>query len=631
MSRDASVYAVQCSTPLFGDSLKEHMEIATMIYQFARGSFIEAGHKLAALYEEYDELLPLSGLEAEVKKQQKSQQIQAVELLAFNKFRNLCVPNSLFFESKDQAARQVRYRNSLQEKFLNEVVRNSGMPVEKIAKFEHLHQQSQKITDIYTRLIQRLEHQAWISLDLHTDHAVLLADGLSVPCKNKLLEAFKPLCEQLDTTDPLNYALKAFLRIVFAEDTTWLQEDKKILEAYQDLKQTYPALSRHLTEILLERLKLTSTVAELNVLGAYAGSYQQQLLTYQSEGSLSLLREALSLCVQGLFHNPHSNGLECITLWQAHANMAKVLQNLPGESLFHFRKQLLKLQKKACSLVVRYLGDGSDSCFYLMRHYVPSDQVNQLYRSVLFLNTFGDADAQQYLKDLLARLVARQHKAMMTLTTDAVTQNFVHIVHDLVKLGYPSPLVARQQTLMDLWLKASTGNVSAHNALIVRQRILEHALEAYQQHFCKMMQKQLQKDYVFCDVEIFETLLQAMQADNVEIMNYDQTWIALKRVIPANAGAAVCDPKQLQGLCLGVSMALHLRTACQVWRNRIMRDPVQTLYFAPEEMVNVALRYAQQLCKEWGRGHSRLIRYSTTLINELSDYVIQWPQHIRGK
>lgn len=601
-----------------------------MIYQFAQGSFIEAGHKLAALYEEYDELLPLSGLEAEIKKQEKSKQIQAVELLAFNKFRHLCVPNTLSFEVNDHAVR-IHYRRSLQERFLNEVVRNSGMPLEKIAQFEHLHQQSQKITDIYTRLIQRLSHQAWVGLDLHADHAVLLAEGLSISCKNKLLDICKPLCEALDKTDPLNYALKAFLRIVFSEDTTFLQEDKKILEAYQDLKQSYPTLSRHLTEVLLERLTVASHAAELNVLGAYAGSYQQQLLTYQSEGALSLLREALFLCVQKLYHHASSNGLDSIALWQAHANMATILQNLPGESVFHFRKNLLKLQKKACALVTRYLGDGSDSCFYLIHRYLPLEQVNQLYRSVVFLNTFGDVDAQRYLKEVLDRLVARQHKAMMTLSTDTLTQNFVHIVHDLVTLGYPVELVAREQALMDLWLKASTGNLSSHNALIVRQRMLEHALESYQQHFLKSMQKQLQKHYEFCDQSTFETLLHAIQADNVEIMSYDQVWVTLKRVIPVHAGASACDPKELQGLCLGVAMTLQMHSACQAWRNRIMRDPVQTLYFMPEEIAHMAVRYAQQLCKAWGKGHGRLIRYSTTLINELSDYVIQWPKHVRGR
>lgn len=602
-----------------------------MIYQFAQGSFIEAGHKLAALYEEYDELLPLSGSEVERKKQEKSQQIQAVELQAFNKFRNLCVPNSHFFETKDQEVRQARHRYSLQERFLNEVVRHSGMPVDKIAQFEHLHQQSQKITELYSRLIQQLEKQDWVNLDLHAEHAVLLAEGLSVTCKNKLLDYCKALCGQLDKTDPLTYAVQAFLRIVFEENAAFLKEDKKILEAYQNLKQTFPALSRHLTDMLVERLNVEHTTVDLAIFGPYAGSYQQQLLTYQSEGTLSLLREALLQRIKRLYQDTQTSGLDGIKTWQSHASMAQVLQNLPGESVFRFRKQLLKLQKKACSLVMKYLGDGSESCFYLVHHYTPQAHVHQLYRSVLFLNTFGEGEARQYLKDVLDRLVARQRKAMMTLANDGLMLNFVHIVHDLIKLGGAPGLVVRNQSLMDVWLKASASAASSQNSLIVRQRILEQSLEGYQQHFLKMMQKQLQKHYAFCDVATFDALLQVMQADMIEAVHYDECWVAMKRVLPDSVGSTFRDPKYLQGLCFGIVMACQVRATCQIWRNRIVRDPVQTLYFAPEEMANVAMRYAQQLCREWRGGHGRLMRYSTALINELSDYVIQWPKHVRGQ
>ncbi len=601
-----------------------------MIYQFAQGSFIEAGHKLATLYQEYDELLPLSGSEVECKKQQKSQQIQAVELQAFNKFRNLCAPGAFLLDNQEHNIRQVRYRYFLQEKFLNEVVRHSGMPIEKIAQFEYLHQKSKKISEIYTRFIQRLENHDWINLDLHTEHAVLLAEGLSVPCKNKLLDYCKPLCEKLDKSDPLNYALKAFLRIVFSEETTFFQEDKKILEAYQNLKQTFPLLSRHLMAVLLDRLNPESNVSDLNVLGTYAGSYQQHLLMYQSEGTLSLLRESLLVCIKKLYYDLQSSGLDAVAIWQSHANMAKVLQNLPGESVFYFRKQLLKLQKKACEQVTRYLGDGNDSCFYLTHRCVSAKQVNQLYHGVLFLNTFGAADAQQHLKEVLDRLVARQRKAMMTLSTDAVTLNFIYIVHDLIKLGYPEQLVLRHQSLMDLWFKASSREASANNSLIVRQRILEQALEDYQKHVLKMMQKQLQKYYVFCDQPVFEALLQAVQSELLEVMNYDQTWVTLKRVIPEHIDSSICDPKRLQGLCFGVAVAAQIRMTCQEWRSRVVRDPVQTLYFAPEEIANASMRYAQQLNKEWKGRHARLMRYTTVLINELSDYVIQWPKHIRG-
>lgn len=425
-------------------------------YSVANGLFDQAAQELAELYSDGDRLRqsiqqhPNSDIARAY--QHARGDIQQAETVIHDLFTEmlLAVPEELSrYSVRDLVARNKLARQQLITALSKHVPQASAL----IGRLQWIESYASAILSSLKTLRDRMNEAQQYTLPLDSDTAQRLARGLHPGLKAQLIENLQQLACQLDDGDVFFYAIQAFIRLMKSPSSSEAQlaSDRRVLNAFQNIRDVYPKMARHLCRSLERYLKEGGSYAELSLYGPYGGSHQRMLIRQLSEGRLAVLRQALILRLQRCLQERTTDIDEGHKLWKAHGQLAMLLCDLGGESAAAFRTKLKKIVRKAESRFMRTVLPLSEGGFPIDA-IDPLLEVSQEFMSyALAARHLGDPRTRVRLSEVMDLLMAKLRKAMMSLVTDAETEKFIDFARQMIDAGGTQRHREEIQALIHIW------------------------------------------------------------------------------------------------------------------------------------------------------------------------------------
>lgn len=504
-----------------------------------------------------------------------------------------------------------------------------------------IHKNAEKIVTAYTTIQEQVRSKKFHLVALTKDNAALLSTGLCAEAKSILSKTLQKIFVELDEGDVLYYSGMAFIRLLYNDYplAEQAEQDKRVLDAYQDIKSVYPAMARNLYDSLYKHLREGASISDLSLFGPYAGSHQRVLLEYLSDGRLQKIRRALVKRLEALMENSVTNLHAAKQEWYAHGKMASMLLALPGDSKHEFRAQLNKLTKKAYRLIGTHLFSLCTLNDIESANFVPLFQIkSSILNSAVSIRVLGTTEQIEKLDNLLNRLLAIQRKIMMGLQSSSAIEQFIALSYDIVMLAGSKEQAKHSDSLVHAWHiyisdmanhLVNEGAIQNHEGVYgadVKRRATVDALDDYLSQLDARIlgyflhQFALEKPFIEKANVIRDVLSQAPDLASAKISEQTVCDLLRKAQKPIRWYWHVPKIKDAEQLLIGLMISAKAHLWVEEYKAHL--SDASGVAVSPYQLAEMLKLAAMELMQQFGIGHGRFTSHLASAIGAANDYFL---------
>ena len=612
-------------------------------YLIANGQYRKAGLKIANLVSGNHQDTQSNRLKSNVLRLSPalmSARKQSIHQ-AMEHFLNLIIDPSADNEVLSDAVSCAELRVK-REKFIDEFLPVAEISPQLSQKVKWAHQNAVNILSCYRRLILCINSGHYQCLDFSLESAHVLSEGLSLGTKAQLSKAIQSIFDTLDEGDVLYYAAMAFIRLVYQDypNSANRAQDERVIVAFQDIRNVYPAMARHLHDALIKHLEQDSSISDLSLYGPYAGSHQKALLEHLSEGRLQALRTALIARFDRMLSAPVTNLQQCRQTWMQHGKMFQMILKLSGTNGHSATVQVSKLerlaQKKLNTFLfpmsaVKNLGDID----LTKAHREKKEVIN----SILFAKNLGAHSLKKQLSVAISHLLSLQRKAMMGLRAEPSVEQFITLSYDFIMVGGTPEQAQHSDNLVQAWhIYASdlaclvakgerTSTLHCQHAQDVKRQALCDALDDYigqlDARILGYFSHQFALENAFIGkITILRQLLtdggsiESAQIDEqvlCELLRNHQKTVRWHWHVPS-----IHDAEQL---LIGLHISVKAHQWVEHYKAQLLQSQVE-LEDNPMHLCDILKTLAIDMMQKFGMGHGRFTTQLASAIGAANDYFV---------
>ncbi|MAZ43928.1 MAG: hypothetical protein CMF48_01940 [Legionellales bacterium] len=528
--------------------------------------------------------------------------------------------------------------HSKREQFVSQFLPYANVKQEYSDSIAWAHTHANEIVSVYLDLINTVEQGFFNRIILTKERASVLRRGLSTTAKSHLSKALQSIFCQLDEGDVFYFAAMAFIRLVYNDYPAVEQsnQDERVLDAYDDIRQVYPSMARNLYQSLVRYLESGGSIADLSLYGPYAGSHQKALLDYLSEGRLARLRKSLLNRINALLVKPTSNLQNLKQEWMAHGKMISILQRLPGDSRYLFAmsvSKIVKRSRRAFEATLLPLAETDKLQSFEFRKIY--QEKHAVLNNLLCLRLLGNEQTNEMLNIFMCKLTAMQRKLVMKLQPSQVSEQFIAISYDIIRLIGSKEQASHSDNLVHAWhvycsdvasVMASGDDVISIKGLEknVKQQATFDALDDYVAQLDARIlgyflhQFGLEKPFLEKASTLRQLISEANGLHSLNITEESLCDLLRNTQKPIRWHWHVPKVKDAEQLMVG----LLISARAHQWVREYKQISHENIDVAPDKLCEILKGMAVELMHKFGVGHGRFTTHLASAIGAANDYFI---------